>query len=149
MSPEQAQRRKNIYLGKGLKAFFQRPGAAKESDSARLDTLVRRYEFLIMEGYPRRAQLHPVELAYLATIVRDWSAEEPADAGLLMVKLQQALDRQAHTGGVDVASLLYRLKGCKPIELVAIVEICERLLGEGAEPDRAAAEALLTDLGLR
>lgn len=133
-------KRTSLYLGPHLREFLESGRVRGKSDSDRMDRLARRYAFLLQEAAPKRFMITPPELQVLASFIADWTIDNPADAPLLAIRLQQALDKQTQYPGVDLGSLAYRVKTAKPVEVISLIDVVERFIAASPELELEVAK---------
>lgn len=143
--PTDAKRR-SFYIGEHLARLLASGRVRARSESARLDDLAARYDILIRELSPRRLELTPAELVLVANIVREETLTGPDLALLLPAKIQLLGTDSPTIAGVDTSALGYRLRTAKHGEVLALIDLAERLLAEHPDPTREEAAAFLDAL---
>ncbi|MEY2117315.1 hypothetical protein [Rhodanobacter sp. FW106-PBR-R2A-1-13] len=135
--------RRSFYLGRHISLLLGSGRVRARSESARLDELASRYELLIRDVMPRRLELTTAELVLLAGLVNAADHRGPDLAMLLPAMVQQIGADLPSTDGVDTASLGYRLRSAKQAEVLALIDLAERLLAVNPEPSRDDASGIL------
>lgn len=135
--------RRSIYIRDHLERLLASSRVPGKSDSQRIDRLAARYDILAREALPKRLELTANELVLLAEIVRGIDLTDPDMACMLPVKLQQRAGEHRDTA-VDPSSLAYRLRNLRLSELLAVIDLCERVLSEDGTVTRERAADLLS-----
>lgn len=135
--------RATIYLNENIVRLLRSGSVRGTSASGRIDQLAARYEVLVRQAMPRRLELTTPECLLLAALTKASPISHPDHALLLPAKLQRMSDENERVAGVDLGSLAYRLRSLKHAELLAVVDLVERLLAVSEEPTREHAQQIL------
>lgn len=141
MADERIHRR-TLYIGDDLNAMLENGSVAGANPSERINRLAARYAAMVQEMLPQRWSAGDWSLVVQA--VGEMTLSKPCDAMVLSVRLKQMAKLRA--AGSDVSALAYRVDNLRLPELLAVVDVAERIIAAGATQPDAMTEWLQAHL---
>lgn len=116
--------RTSIYIQDATETFLGSGAVRAPNFSERIGRVVDRYTTMVSELFPSRVSA--ADWSKIVFVVADMTLAKPADVVGIAARLK-TINKQRHPIG-DVSQLTYRLSDMSLPELIAVVDVAERLI---------------------
>jgi len=130
--------RRSLYIGDDLNTMLENGSVSGANPSERINRLAARYAAMVKDVLPQRWSAN--DWGTVVQALGDMAITKPFDAMVLSVRLKQMAKQKS--AGSDTGALAYRVENLTLSEVLAIVDVAERILAAGATRPEALAEWL-------